>query len=69
MTTFHHVWYIPLVLWLTSPSTSQCGMNIEVYLLCCVMSLALALIGKISAPKEVTVINRKIKEKSGDKEH
>lgn len=55
MTTFHHVWYIPLVLWLTSPSVSQCGLNIEVYLLCCVMSFALAFIGKISTPKEVIV--------------
>ena len=27
MTTFHHVWYIPLVLWLTSPSLSICGLN------------------------------------------
>jgi len=51
MTTFHHVWYIPLVLWLTSPSVSQCGLNIEVYLLCCIMSFALAFIGKISTPK------------------
>lgn len=55
MTTFHHVWYIPLVLWLTSPSVTECGLNIEVYFLCCVMSFALAFIGRISSPKEVIV--------------
>lgn len=51
MTTFHHVWYIPLVLWLTAPSVSSCGLNLQVFALCCAMSLALAVIGRLSAPK------------------
>jgi hypothetical protein len=51
MTTFHHVWYIPLVLWLVSPSAGTCGFNMELFLLSFIMTLFLAIIGRISAPK------------------
>jgi hypothetical protein len=51
MTTFHHVWYIPLILWLTSPSVQTCGLNFNIYGLSSIMTLLLALIGRISTPK------------------
>jgi hypothetical protein len=57
MTTFHHVWYIPLVLWLVSPSAATCGFNMELFFLSSIMTLVLAIIGRISAPKEVVVLN------------
>lgn len=51
MTTFHHVWYIPLVIYLTAGNVNTCGLNWNIYGLSCVMSLTLALIGRISTPK------------------
>ena len=51
MTTFHHVFYIPLVLWLTYPSVSVCGLSWRIYFLSCILALALAFVGRISCPK------------------
>ena len=60
-TTFHHLWFMPLCLWEISPSIPYSGFNRDVYLYACLLCLGLALIGRISTPKEIT-ISKKIKE-------
>lgn len=51
LTTFHHVWFLPLGLWSIAPSAP--GFTLKVYGISCVMVLILAIIGRLSTPKEV----------------
>jgi hypothetical protein len=57
MTTFHHVWFIPVCLYIVSNSDSVYGFSWNVYKLSAIMTLVLAILGKFSAPKEVIVLN------------
>jgi hypothetical protein len=55
-TTFHHIWFFPLCLFIIHPSAQYTTFNVDIYILSCILSLLLAIIGRISAPKEIEII-------------
>ena len=65
LTTFHHIFYIPLVLWLTSPSVSYCSFSWKMYALSCVISICLAFVARNNCSKCLTVMikNNEYKDK------
>ena len=51
LTTFHHIWFLPLCLFIVHPSTKYATFTLNVYLFSCMMSFLFMLIGRISCPK------------------
>ena len=54
-TTFHHIWFLPLCLWIIHPSAKYLSFTPQIYILSCAFSLVLAIIGRITTPKSITI--------------
>lgn len=50
-TTFHHVFFLPLCLWVVHPNAKYTTFNLQVYLFSCLVSFLLIIIGRVSCPK------------------
>ena len=57
MTTFHHIWFLPLCLWIIHPTAKYTTFNTSTFILSCIYSSLLCVIGRLSAPKEITYKN------------
>ena len=55
LTTFHHVFFLPLCLWLIHPSAKYTTFDGSVYLFSCLLSFLFMLVGRISCPKQFVV--------------
>lgn len=55
ITTFHHIWFLPLCLWVIHPTAKYSSFTSEIFVFSCALSLLLVIIGRISTPKEITV--------------
>lgn len=54
-TTFHHIWFLPLLLFLVHPTAKFVSFTWGNYVLSCVFTLLLAVIGRITTPKEIVI--------------
>lgn len=54
-TTFHHIWFLPLCLFVVHPTAKYTTFSPDIYILSCIFSLLLAIIGRISTPKQITI--------------
>ena len=59
LTTFHHIWFLPLGLYLSSPSAP--GFTFRVFAVSMIMATLLVYIGLVSCPKEIVVNHKKDK--------
>lgn len=51
LTTTHHVWFLPLCLWIVHPTAKYSSFDVSIYLLACILCQILVIIGRISTPK------------------
>lgn len=64
-TTYHHIWFLPLCLWLIHPTAKYETLGLSNYVLSCIWCQILVIIGRISTPKHITIKNEdKEKEKT-----
>lgn len=55
VTTSHHVWFLPLCLWVIHPTAKYSSFGISHFVLSCIFSQILIIIGRISTPKLITI--------------